>query len=195
MKLTESNQKSPSPEEITQFINALQLSIKSQVGRYTIPSSNQMIIHFDSVEEDDQGLLSFQQLFPGQWNKQRNSYFIQDTHLVDWQLVTHFLMLSRLQKDNMQKLAELDNKFYSLLKKANLTKTINKQDKTITTLVDAVDIVFSAIAKQKLTLRQVSELTGLTQVSLSNFKAKRDIRFGNLLKILNALGLKLKVED
>src|SRR3990167_1069798 len=145
MKLTESNQKPPFPEEITQFINALQLSIKSQVSRYTIPSNDQMMIHFDSVEEDDQGLLFFQQLFPGQWNKQRDSYLIQDTHLVDWQLVTHFLMLSRLQKANMQKLAELDNRFYSLLKKTNLTKVVNKEDKTITTLVDAVDIVFSAI--------------------------------------------------
>ncbi len=45
-----------------------------------------------------------------------------------------------------------------------------------------------------MTLRELSQKTGLTQVALSNFKSgKSDMRLSSFLKILSALGLKLEI--
>ena len=50
------------------------------------------------------------------------------------------------------------------------------------------------VGRRKMTLRELSQKTGLTQVALSNFKSgKSDMRLSSFLKILSALGLKLEI--
>lgn len=52
-------------------------------------------------------------------------------------------------------------------------------------------LIFNIVRDKKMTLRQVSDKTGLTQAAISNFKAGSDIRLSNLIKIANALDLKV----
>lgn len=58
----------------------------------------------------------------------------------------------------------------------------------------SVRAIFQRIEQQHMTLREVAEKSGLSQVSISNFKAGRDIKLSSLLKILKVVGIKLRLD-
>lgn len=185
----------PSHDEMNEFINALQLSINSQISSWFI-RQDQIEIHFLNREPNDVNLESFQKLVPGIWKPSGKTggeifYIIANTEFVS-SLSTQFLLLTRLNKENVLTLAELDKKY-----KPFADKIYGPSDKKIPALIDNTEdvsrIIFDEVQRQKLTLRQLAEKTTLSPVSLSNFKAGKDIRLSNLIKICQTLKLKISI--
>ena len=106
--------------------------------------------------------------------------------------LTTFLLLTRMEEKNIQKLAEIDSSYAPFLSKLGLKEDVIFN---VNNLKDASAFVFKLVENRKLTLRELSQKTGLTQVALSNFKlGKSDMRLSSFLKITSALGLKLKLQ-
>ena len=97
-----------------------------------------------------------------------------------------------MEDQNVQKLAELDSSYIPFLNKLGLKENLASN---IENLKDAAAFIFKLVENRQLTLRELSQRTGLTQVALSNFKSgKSDIRLSSFLKIASALGLTLKIQ-
>lgn len=177
----------PSQDEWNAFLNALQLCIASPIDGSSSAGTTSPLIKILAVVDGDVGLKKFEKLVPGHW--ERGGYCVEDISKMDISLLTSFLMLTRLQDTQIMSLAEQDGRYRQY---ANALKLTSHGGKTgITTISDARDAIFKAIDQKKISLKKISELTGLTSVSLSNFKAGGDIRLSNLLKIAKALGVKL----
>lgn len=116
-------------------------------------------------------------------------YHIPDKSQVLNSHLISFLQLTRLDEKNMRSLAELDPKYQIFIDRLGLDPS-----NQIKTLKQASQTVFTAVEKQALTLRQLADMTGLTQATLNNFKAGKDVRLSNFLNILKALNLKIKIE-
>lgn len=175
----------PSSDEMSALLNALQLCIASPVLGHSIGTTSS--VKFSAIVDGDVGLTKFAKLVPGRW--ERNAYYIGDISKVDISLLTSFLMLTRLQDTQIMSLAEQDGRYRQYGDSLKLTSHGGKTG--ITTISDARNAIFKTIDQKKISLKKISELTGLTSVSLSNFKAGGDIRLSNLLKIAKALGVKL----
>lgn len=180
-------------EEILGLINALQLCISDEIIIFRFHSpDNAITISFGKGEKNDVGLKKFSLLIPGKWlpssSGQRN-YFIENSNRIDLALLTNFLLLTRLQDDQIISLASQDTRFRPFAEALGLISKVTETP--ITALSDIRDVVFKTIDQKKLSLKKVAELTGLSQVSLSNFKAGNDIRISTLLKIAKALGIKI----
>lgn len=187
-----------SNDHIRGFVNALQLCISSQIMSWQGPhyrsSDNLFVINFGPWDPDDSNLEKFQKIVPGRWvtsefKKRIYSYFIQNLDQIDLSLLTNFLLLTRLQDDQIVSLASQDARFRPFEEALGLAS--KEAAKPIVALADIRDVVFKTIGQKNMSLKTVAELTGISQVSLSNFKAGNDIRISTLLKIAKALGVKL----
>lgn len=186
-------------EHLNQFVNALQLCITSKVVRIRdcSPPDNNIILDFRFKDDrnNDIGLKYFEKLVPGNWfpgvSRNEQAYVIRkETSIVD-PTITDFLYLTRLKEDNIRTLAELNPKYTLLAKKLGIEPLITNK---IHTLKEASAFIFSIVEKKDLTLRQIAEASGLTQVSLSNFKAGKDILLSNFIKIVQAAGIEIKLK-
>lgn len=175
---------SPTRDDMNALLNALQLCIASPVLGYSLENN---AIAFSTLVDGDTGLEKFKKLIPGRM--EHSTYHVEDISTVDIFLLTSFLMLTRLQDAQIISLAGQDNRYRPY---ANVLKLLPDGGETvITTIADAKDAIFKTIEQKKWPLKKVAELTGLTQVTLSNFKAGGDIRLSNLLKIAKAVGVRV----
>lgn len=179
-------------DETNAFINALQLSINTEIANIVRVSTNESTITFSDNLKDDFRLELFQKLVPGVWNASHLSYTIQNFSSFNIPLITQFLLLTRLKKENIVKLAELDDKYRDFAKKI-LGPTEDSGDKKSLSMPQITQMIFDKVAEKKITLRELSHATDLSMVALSNFKAGNDIRLSNLIKICEALELKIKL--
>jgi len=182
----------PSKSELDTFVNALQLCLNSRIKTIAM-EDDQPVLWFFNTAIDEYPLHAFEKLVDGEWlvnrTKSKDCYLLHDkTQLTDSTLI-NFLYLTRLNQSNMLALAEINPIYKSLIEKAGLKTT-----KTLNHIEDISAMVFEKVTEQKKTLREIAESTGLTQVSISNFKAGKDIRLSSLLKITKALQLKIKIE-
>lgn len=179
-------------DTVNDFVNALQLSIRNKIIKIELEKAG-LVLWFPNPLLDDPNLTYVEKLIPGQWSVPKkpnhNCYFIHDHSLIQDAALINFLRLTRLNEENMKKIAELDPKYRPFTDKLGL-----KIASQITDLQSAAQLVFSIVEKQNMTLRQLSEATGLTQVSISNFKAGKDIMLSNFVKMIKALGLSIKIE-
>lgn len=184
-----------STSTIDAFINALQLSINSQISDWKGEKNNNLIsIIFGNVEKNDTGLKLFEELKLGSWNKNKTIYKIEQIDAVDINTLINFLLLSRLQYENIVKIAELEAVYRQFAQKMGI-EVLKSVIAEVSSIEDAVTKIFSVVEKKNMTLREISEKTGLTQTSISNFKAGNDIKLSNLIKIAKAVGLSLKIES
>lgn len=179
----------PTNDEMNAFLNALQLCIASPISGFSHADTASPLIKFVMMVDDDAGLAKFEKLVPGRW--ERSSYHVEDILKVDISLLTSFLMLTRLQDAQIVSLAEQDGRYRKYAEALALVP--HMEIKFINGVSDLRDAIFVAVGEKKLSLKKLSELTGLTQVSLSNFKAGGDIRLSNLLKITKALGIRISL--
>lgn len=185
-------------DQIRGLVNALQLCIRSQIMSWDCPkftrSRNVLAINFAPRDPDDPNLAKFELLAPGRWvtpeNKSKiHNYFVQNLDQIDVGLLTHFLLLTRLQDKQVWVLAEQDNRYRTYARALGLF--VQEKNTLIISLTQMRDLIFQTIDEKKFSLSMLARQTKLSQVSLSNFKAGGDIRFSNLLKIVKALGIKL----
>ncbi len=186
--------KPPHSDRVDEFVNAVQLCISSRVSGVIWDSSKETLsIGFESAEEKDEKLAKIKRLLPLEEGyelgfKIKLDFFKSDV----CKKLTTFLLLTRLEDRNIQKLAELDAGYATFLSKLGLKE---KRVSHINNLKDAALFIFKFVENRQLTLRELSHKTGLTQAALSNFKSgKSDIRLSSFLKITSALGLSLKVQ-
>lgn len=194
---------------IDAFVNAVQLSIQSKiVGSRLDPQQGVVLAIYRFKDEIDENLKKLDLLLGGRWEKLNEEaeteadtvgFIDHDVYIIpgngdDLSLLTSFLLLTRLKDDEVRVLAKHDRRYRPLAQRLGL---IQQEEMTsdLASLDDAARIIFSEIEKQSLTLREVSEKTGLTQAMLSHFKKGRDLRLSSLLKIVEALGLKLGISN
>lgn len=175
--------------EMQEFLNALQLSINSEVDNLDLGEPG-FTLHFKQITPNDANLELFQKLVPGSWNNTHNVYAIENSDDIS-SLTIQFLLLTRLNKKNILKLAELDDKYKTLAQKIYGT-SVELSD-TVESIESASKIIFDEVQRQKLTIRQLAEKTGLSAMAISNFKAGKDIRLSTLIKICQTLGLKISI--
>lgn len=175
--------------DINEFINALQLSIESTIDSWT-DEDDAFSLGFSRLCENDAGLKMFEKLNLGKWNAEHTRFRIPYSEKIA--LVTSFLMLSRLNLDNIQKLAETKVEYRELASQMELA-TLGDIISNVSSVEDIKEIIFPKMKQMGMTVRQLSEKTGLSQTALSNFKSGKDIHFSNLIEIVKALGLKIKI--
>ena len=178
-------------DDIGTFIAALQISIDSQIITWQIDKATVRIC-FDARAKNDPKVRLFEKMVLGTWNSNHQEYTIHEAEKKITPIITNFLMLTRLDHQNMRKLQNLDSD-YSLLAKSVLSST---EDTTpagliLDSLLEASHAIFSL--KKGMTIRELSEKTGLSMVAISNFKAGKDIRLSNFLKIAKAIGLNVSI--
>lgn len=173
--------------------NALQLSIKSKIQHITQTAGQALVIQLERLAPRDRGWNDFCRLLPGRWDAKALTWTVAAPNAADISRLITFMLLTRLQYPQMQKLAELDSvygPYFAVLGAHALVRRLSTH-LPIDTVPAAVTAIFQHIAQQRLTLRVVAEKSGLTQVSISKFKAGGDIKLSSLLKIIQAVGLKL----
>ncbi|OGQ08931.1 MAG: hypothetical protein A3G32_02140 [Deltaproteobacteria bacterium RIFCSPLOWO2_12_FULL_40_28] len=182
--------------DLDQFINALQLCIKSEISSITqAGNDNDAVITFDSEVKDDTGLEIFEKLIPGHWNEKQDAYSMSGISInFDFELITQFLLLTRLKADNMLKLAELDSRYQPYVDQI-FGKQHSRSSEEIQKIDQASRKIFEKAKHKTLTMRQLAELTGLTPMTLNNFKSGKDIKLSNLMKLCKAVGIKIKMES
>lgn len=182
-------------EALNALGNALQLSIKSTVQRITHTADRALVIQLERLAPRDRGWHDVCALLPGLWDATALTWTVATPNVAEISRLTTFMLLTRLQYPQMQKLAELDpvyGPYFGVVGAPAPARRLST-NLPIHTISDAARTIFQHIARQKLTLRAVAEQSGLTQVSISKFKAGGDIKLSSLLKIIQAVGLKLWV--
>lgn len=178
-------------QDIDAFANALQLSILSRIRKIEPTPHKELAIYLEQPLSHDNGWKYFCRITPGRWDNDRGAYIIPENTIPPG--LTTFLLLSRLQPQQMQKLAELDSQYKAIVTAVLLQLSPPSTTDAIDTLQAAVRAIFQRIEQQHMTLREVAEQSGLSQVSISNFKAGRDIKLSSLLKIAKVVGLKIRL--
>lgn len=179
----------PTEQELEEFANALQLSIKTKISGVDLENGSLNIKFESAILPDDTNFFRFLKIFEGEWKPGQKNYAIRNADKFNWPQITLFLLLTRMNEENILKLAEIDPSMGEISKKLGL--------KTSGTNIGSVkkcsELVFEKLEDKKMTIRELAERTGLTNVTISNFKAGGDIRLSNLLKIIGAVGLKLRM--
>jgi hypothetical protein len=181
-----------STEIINQFFNAMQLSLTSTLG--VIPREG--CILFEELKENDPHIKLMEKLLPGHWASVgpdkdiKQVYYIKDFDKLDLALITNFLILTRLNKKNIVALAKENTLFYPLCKQLGLAQSCH----TIDSLQAFANLLRSDMEQKGLTIRQLADMTVLTQLSISKFKSGSDIKLSNLMKVAHALGRRLIIE-
>lgn len=191
----------PSSEQIDAFINALQLSISSKIlgnPKYDYdPKNNGLSFILDKSEKDTK-LETFQKLISDQFLLYKRNKFgvpIMIINLSDKQIseLTSFLLLTRLEPNQIEFFANKKDTSFTFLK--NYRKEAKPEKNVeVKTIADAADYIFSKISEKQMTLRELSELTGMTPASLHNLKNHQDIKLSTLIKMAKALGIVIRLE-
>ncbi len=189
----------PISNEILQFINALQLCIKSPILAFLTSrfgsDAPELIIAFEERPKNDEQWEYFLKLCPAyEWRKTDNfdRFVIINYPVLVTPVLINFLMITRLNKENILKIGDDDPRYREFV--AKIFGFDSTRITSIPSLQEGIAIIFSRVEEMNLTIRQLAEKTGLSMVAISNFKAGKDIRLSNFLKIAQALGLKLKLE-
>ncbi|MBF0107388.1 MAG: helix-turn-helix transcriptional regulator [Deltaproteobacteria bacterium] len=188
----------PSQDKIDTFFNALQLSLDSRVSQVIDidPEEYQNLknLFFVGVDqkETDERLKYFTKIIAGRWLKD-NIYCIDDIDTALSQEFINFLMLTRLNKENMVKLGQIDRQYKRFIKKLNLEESTNEV--TVNSIEEARLHLFRVVEQKKMTLRVLAEQTKMTQVALSNFKNGSNIRLSNFISLCKALGVTIVLNN
>lgn len=185
-----------SQDEINAFFNALQLSINETFLR----SHREDTIFFGKIKPKDPRIKLIEKLLPGQWDSKPilmadilgDAYHIHDFNNLDLTLLTDFLILTRLNKENIIALIKKDSRFQPFAEKLSL-ELKNKTSELIAPQDFGVFLTKS-LQEKSMTLRELSEKTGLTQLTLSKIKSGTDTKISSILKITKALGKKVFLE-
>lgn len=180
----------PSNEDIKLFANALQLSINSSLSSVEMKNDGLVVIKFDNRTDGDHSLELLLKFFSGEWDKSGRSFAVKNAEAIDWRKLTLFLQITRMQEDSIMTLAMIDASAYKIAKELGFDLKTGDTD-NVQSIVQAV---FERVKKKGFTLRQLADMSGLTQASLSNFKAGKDIKLSNLMRILKALDMKLRLK-
>lgn len=170
------------------FVSALQLSISTRVESIS-EDNNDLKIQFNSPPlPNDKNFKRFLNLLKGDWTKNGTCYVIHSANEIDWTKITLLLLLTRLDEKNIVKLIQIDKSFRNIAVEKLGISSPNVED-----IKNCAEIIFKKMKEKEMTNRELAESTGLTQVTISNFKAGKDIRLSNLIKIIQALGLDLRI--
>lgn len=178
----------PTEHELGEFANALQLCIKTEIKDVAI-SGDALVIELDEPG-DDENLRRFTSLVDAQWEEGRTRCLVRAIDVIDWPRLTLFLLLTRLEDKNIPKFAQLDPSAREFAEKLGFGPAVEHLD----SVRECSRSVFAKMKKRGMTIRELAEATGLTQVSISNFKAGKDIKLSNFVKIVRALDVNLKLE-
>lgn len=182
--------------EYAEFVNALQLCIQSRivglVGDTPQTHSHAFQLHLAGLFPNDTGLRLFARLLPGTWLADDRYRFECDAETIMPSL-TNFLMLTRLQPKNIQALATLDRTYEGFATQMGLLPA-STQASLIDTLAAARDLIFTQAKTKGMTLRTIAERTGLTQATISKFKAGGDVMLTTFLKLVQAVGVTVHVK-
>jgi len=181
----------PTKEMLDAFANALQLSIKTKIIEIVPTTDDEILISFDKKPSDDPNLFKFLSVFDGGWSDNSRTYKISNTSQADWPALKLFLQVTRMNDGNISKWIETNEAALKIAAKMG----IQPDQKNPKNVQHVARIVFQKVKKEGITLRKLAAMTGLTQSALCNFKAGGDIKISNLVKIANALKLKLKITE
>ena len=174
---------------IEPFLNALQLSIPILIVDSIVEpdTDNILEIHFSENAEQEPHVQTFVKMLQPNisWLNQ-SSLEWADATTMNVTNMTELLILTRLNKQNLKKMAELDSKFKPWVNKLNLEKHQNK---------NFSDLLFSQSTKQHMTQTELAKKSNLSLVSLYKFKNGGDIRLSNFLKMLDALNLEMVIKE
>jgi DNA-binding Xre family transcriptional regulator len=179
----------PSEQELSEFINALQLSIETKVINVK-RRNDDIVIFFERPSDEDVNLYRFLQFFDSRWNDDRTEFVIYKNDKLNWPKLTLFLLLTRMNEENILKMVELDPSVLEIAEKIG----VKLSDCSIESVAKASQILFKKMEEKGITIREIAEKTGLTQVTISNFKSGKDIKFSNLLNISRVLGMSVKIK-
>lgn len=184
----------PSPEQIDAFVNALQLSILSEFTyEYNIIKNQFRIKLLDF--ENDKKIERLCKFLPENMVlvKPKKMMFISDLNDQKMEQVTNFLLLTRLEPNLIEFFAKKKDTAFTFLKNF---KAVSESEKTVEVkeLADAANYIFAKLAEKNMTLRELSELTGMTQANLHRFKNHQDIKLSTLIKMAKALDVVIKLE-
>lgn len=187
--------KIPSTRQIDAFINALQLSIESQIVSYQHnTANNELRVHLDKKVIDDKKLEIFRKIGVIVGLNYKTIHICLDPEQME--ALTNFLLLTRLDYVSLKFLAEAKDESIPSFIRENIEKIYSpKGQETISmqNLTDASQFIFGVLREKKMTMRELSALTGFTQASLHHFKNSQDIKLSNFIKIARALGLRIKL--
>lgn len=171
-------------EEIDGFLNALQLSINPVLTGGHV-HKGLFITEFAKDSRQDPNCKFFTKLVNGFWSEDgRHLKFMlkDENHLKTLWTV---LMLTRLDMNNMKSLAHSDKNFSWL--NPFLTSSKSSGTLILNDIPHAARALFEEVNKKNMTTRELSQLTGISQVSLFRFKQGKDIRLSSFLEIVHAL--------
>lgn len=180
----------PTEQELKEFINALQLSIKTKINDIRIVDEEGEMVFDSRPSRSDTNLHNFLQLFDGEWKENAKCFVFYGASKFNWPKLTLFLLLTRMDEGNISKLIELDESAREIAEKIGLKLS----HANIESVKKCSQVIFQKMENQNMTIRELAEKTGLTQVSISNFKAGNDIRLSNFIKIVGAVGMNLKIK-
>lgn len=174
---------------IDEFINALQLCLNIEISDIH-SRDDDIVVRLSGGQTQDSRLDDLKKLFPHTKDAYGILSFLIPIHeAVDRNLI-QFLQLTRLDRENIQKIIEIDSRYEGFANKLGLFRRLSNLE----TLHDASRAIFRQVEKKSMTIRQIADSTGLTQVAISNFKSGKDVKLSNFLKITRAVGLKAKLE-
>lgn len=180
----------PIKEQIGSLLNALQLCISTPIKKIQY-NKNEMTVFLEDLKEMDMGLLRFKKLVPiTKEGHQLIRFKILESH--ELETLVAFLMLSRLQDANMARLIQIDEKFIHFGQKLGF---IDQQMNNIESLHKATGFFFKIIKEKKMTVRELAEKTGLTAMTINNFKSGKNIQLSSFLKLVKALDLKIMLTN
>ena len=184
-------------DRVALFLNALQLSLKSQVSQAAeiAPAQIKNATFFIQIKpsEDDEHLEFFTKIIAGRWLNDI-TYNIDDVATALSQDFINFLLITRLNKENMITMAQLAPQYKIFLKKLDFALTTTREV-TVENLDQLRKHIFSLVEQDKMTLRELSLKSKITQVGLHNFKKNSDIRCSSLIQICRALGLEIILRE
>ncbi|OGQ22027.1 MAG: hypothetical protein A3I05_01265 [Deltaproteobacteria bacterium RIFCSPLOWO2_02_FULL_44_10] len=180
-------------ERLNLFMNTVQLCIQTPIDDWKMQDPNTLLLFFRTAPKRDKGLDFVTKLVDGTWNEKRNILTFNNFKNISWAQLMNFLMLSRLNEENMKALAKMDAQYRPFVRKLFGGEERNT-DEPLETPEQVSRFIFSCVEKQNMTLRKLADKSDLSQVSLSKFKTGNDIRLSSLLRILKALGLKITIE-
>ncbi|OVE82184.1 hypothetical protein BVY03_01445 [bacterium K02(2017)] len=196
-------------EEIEAFLNALQLCIKSNVSllsKKTIEADKTLsqlktsknFLFIVETKENDLNLSKVISLFksyklaPTSTKKTSVMFLSTSNPKLNLPDLTAFLLLTRLDDEKMRTLIKKNSRYKAIASQLNIVSTPSSIQ--IKSIHDASEFIFAEIENQNATLREVSIASNLTLGMLSKFKKGNDVKLSSLLKIIDALELKLTIE-
>ncbi len=181
-------------DNLGEFQSALQLSIDSKIET-VFKNPEVYSLSFQDKPRADERWAYFEKLSGGEWKEVNKVHLYQFPQgALKLEELTQFLFLSRLEKENMLKLASLDLRYKKYVIKIFGIVELVLNAGAFDNPEQIIGFLFSEIEKRKMTIRELAQRTGLSMVSISNFKAGKDIRLSNFLKILSVLEIKMKLE-